>query len=121
MGRTHHIQTIEQTMSTKKKTEVKVKGITELTMEKHKFEGFNVRMQKGGYTFRQYVSSGAKAQGAGSPTARREKARSIALELREGLESIVRSPKSWRNGALTKVAQKELKDKGFTIGELASV
>jgi hypothetical protein len=111
-------------MSTKKKTAVKnekVKGVTELTMEKHKFEGFNVRMQKGGYTFRQYVSSGKKAQGEGKDSARREKARTQAILLRNSLEETIRDPKAWRAGVLTKATQKALIDRGFTVREIVAV
>jgi hypothetical protein len=99
----------------------KVKGVTELTMEKHKFEGFNVRMQKGGYTVRQYVSSNVKSQGDYPKAARREMARTQAIKLRGILEDTFSNTKSWRSGSLTKAAQKELTDLGFTIREVVAV
>lgn len=105
-------------MSSKKKTAVKaekVKGITELTMEKHKFEGFNVRVQSKGYAIRKYISSSVSAQGEGTPAARKDKARTQAILARNLLSETLANPKSWRNDAMTKATQKHLVSLGFTV------
>lgn len=104
-------------MATKRKTEqaARPRGVTEMTMEKHRFAGFAVRTQKLGYTFRQYVSSSQKAQGAGSEASRRSAALSQAIERRESIADILADKRSWRGESLTKAAVKNITDLGFTM------
>jgi len=92
----------------------KVKGVTEMTKEKHKFEGFAVRAQKGGYHFRQYVSASAKL-GAPKTVAYQE-----AVNLRNALQDVLDEKKNWRASSLTKAALSVITKLGFKIEQVAT-
>lgn len=101
-------------MATKtKKAPVKVVGVSEMTREKHNFDGFAVRAQKSGYHFRQYVS-------ASTPKgAKKKEVRSMAYDsavaLRLMLGNVLAEKKSWRGGELTKAAMSVITGAGFKI------
>lgn len=99
----------------------KVRGITEMTKEKHKFDGYAVRYQKGGYAFRKYVPYGGRADARPLPQ-RMADAHASAVSQHEELVEIVTNPKSWSAGALTKTTLKTIRDTmGFVAMEPEAV
>lgn len=95
---------------------MKAKGITEMTKEKHKFDGYAVRLQKGGYAFRKYVPFGARSSDLPLDQ-RKASAHASAVSQREELVEQVTNPKNWRSGALTKAAVNTILANGFKVEE----
>lgn len=91
------------------------KGVTEMTKEKHSYEGYSVRAQKDGNVFRQYVSASDRVRTAEkTPAARKAAALNEANDLRLKLGEIIDNPKSWSAvGVLKQTAAKAIKALGF--------
>lgn len=92
-----------------------LKGVTEMTKEKHSYEGYSVRAQKDGHTFRQYVSASDRVRTTEkTPEARKKTALAEANALRTSLGDIIDNPKSWSGvGVLKQAAAKAIKALGF--------
>jgi len=90
-----------------------------MTMEKHRFNGFAVRSQKGGYSFCRYVSYSEKAIEGKTQADRRRSALNEAVSSKESLDSILLSKNSWGEGNLTKVAIKNITELGFRVRHTA--
>lgn len=92
-----------------------VKGVTEMTKEKHSYEGYSVRAQKDGNVFRQYVSASDRVRTAEkTEAARKAAALNEANDLRLKLGEIIDNPKSWSAvGVLKQTAAKAIKALGF--------
>lgn len=82
------------------------KGISMMTMEKHRFNGYNVRAQKKGWTIRRYVS----ASGAGFPAAY-----GSAVKFRERISSVFGDPVNWRGAVLKAAVAKTMRAEGWTV------
>lgn len=93
----------------------KVPGVTEMTKEKHSYEGYSVRAQKDGHVFRQYVSASDRVRTAEKNADSRKKAAlAEANALRLSLGEIIDAPKSWASvGIMRPGAIKAIKALGF--------
>lgn len=78
-----------------------VKGVTEMTKEKHKYEGYSVRVQLRGNVFRQYVSASEKSRPESTLPQRKAGAHKQSVELIGELNAILNEKKSWVNGTDT--------------------
>lgn len=82
------------------------KGITEMTMEKHRFNGYNVRAQKKGWIIRRYVSASGTTFAA---------AHSSAVMFREKISSVFGDPGNWRGAVLKAAVAKMMRAEGWTV------
>lgn len=93
-------------------------GITELTREKHRYEGFVIRAQRNRYIFRKYVSGAALHNRRLTPKERRAHALQQAITDNSTLQTILADKKIWhRNGSLQKKVIAEIKKHGFVVKE----
>lgn len=103
-------------MTTTKKT---TKGITTLTMAKHRFNGYNVRCQKNHTGFRKYVSASECRWPKGKSLEQRMAlARKLAVNELDLLNGMLNDPGNWRAGALKIAAKKTINALGFTTVKL---
>ena len=84
------------------------KNITQMTEQDHGFEGFNIRVQRKGYSIRKYVSAAPIHHGRKSLNIRRELAFQEACKLLAAVREILSDTKSWHKGVLTKAAHNRL-------------
>lgn len=92
----------------------KVSGVTEMTREKHNYEGYSVRAQKGGNNFRRYVSASEKTRPEKTDLLRKKAAHAEAAQLVGSLKEILDDKKSWdKEGNIRPGALKSAKALGF--------
>ncbi len=92
----------------------KVAGVTEMTREKHNYEGYAVRTQKDGNTFRRYVSASEKARPEKTEALRKKGAYAEAVELVNELRAVLDDKKSWdKEGKIRPSALKVAATLGF--------
>jgi len=103
------------------KTKTNLQGITALTSEKHKFNGFSIRRTKLKHRFQRYVSASLHKTPIVRMTqeARTKAARACAVEALATLDRILAEKSSWatRLGKtkLTKKTVLELQQLGFKV------
>ena len=98
----------------------KVKGVTELTVAKHKYAGFSVRAQRNGYHCQRYVSASlSKRENEKTEEAARVSAYHEAVSLRKALGEVLDDKKSWKDGKLTQKTTRLLTSEGYKIQEMA--
>ena len=85
------------------------KGISMMTMEKHRFNGYNVRAQKKGWVMRRYVSASASS-GTGFT-----EAYDTALRFREQISRVFGDAVNWRGGVMKAAVAKVLRAEGWTV------
>jgi hypothetical protein len=94
-------------------------GLTQMTREKHNYDGFIVRRSLNRYGFHRYVGAGKRVLGKGSVSARFDTARDRAVLALDALDRIILEPNSWRTADgkkhLTKKAALALGELGFKI------
>ena len=96
----------------------KQKGITELTIEKNKFNGYNIRAQRNFLGFRQYESASMlKYPNKPSLNARMKIAHSLAVQKLGILTQMLDNPNNWKAGKLNQSAVKFIKNLGFITTE----
>lgn len=93
-----------------------IKNITKLTITKHKFDGYSVRVGFCGMKFRQYISASATQFDRGCGKKKRfEIALGRAQIVRNELLDWLNDPRSWNGDTMKPYVEKYIYALGFTI------
>jgi hypothetical protein len=96
-------------------TSNKTKGLTLMTKEQHRFDGFAVRKARHGYSFTKYVSASQRKYPKLMLRTRQSRARIEALADLAILKGILTDPTSWwQEKELRPERRAEILDLGFT-------